>query len=295
MTKTFNSRRGLLKATLGLAVLPLSIGAANAGYKYRKYLPRINPIGSTGEPPEEQGCVSSAALNIRQLVPAYFWDAAEWDKINSAKPADVIFNPNSGPALTDGEHLDYNSWAHRTLSGYLNSARVAGHTLFGYVQTEYGTRPVAEVLADVRLYVEHWGITSFFLDESTADEADFPNYQTMYNLIKAEVPGAVIIFNPGHLTDTLVNYFELGTDARIVTYENYSGEWESRYQPAWHATYRNRSYVLAHGCSEAQQQTIAADSIAQGYRGIYCTDRTIDSNPWATLPSYWGNTKVCTN
>lgn len=272
------TRRTLLKAALGLAAAPLC-NEVMAGYMFR-----LPTKGLKQSPP-------GATCAARLLVPAYFWDGAQWDQLATSTPCDVIFNPSSGPYAEDFQLAG--GWSRTWFDPKLAILKQRGYTTFGYVATSYGSRPLPDILAEVSAYINSWGVSNFFLDEATATAEGFAFYQALYLQIKLLAPGALLILNPGILSDDLVPYFDLGADIRIVTFENALSEWSARYRPTWHQAYRNRSYALVHGCSTAGLTQVAADAAAEGYRGMYCTDRSLAQNPWAALPSYWSAEKIC--
>src|SRR5438270_9908394 len=91
---------------------------------------------------------------VTVLVPAYFyptwWSGSPWDDLNAAAariPVEAIMNPNSGPdtaANSDYRHA-------------VDALQAAGGRVIGYVATGYGSRPAADVLADVASYLEWYG------------------------------------------------------------------------------------------------------------------------------------------
>src|SRR4051812_25332655 len=123
----------------------------------------------------------AAAEEITALVPAYFyptwWRGSPWDDLNAAAsriPIEAIMNPASGPG--PGANPDY-----RVAVGALQAS---GGRVIGYVPTGYGSRPAAEVIADVRAYLQWYDVDGIFLDEMGNQLGDL-DYTAVYACIKA--------------------------------------------------------------------------------------------------------------
>src|SRR5262249_15211604 len=85
---------------------------------------------------------SARAGSVGAIVPAYFYPAgsnlAYWNQlVSDASKIDleVIANPASGP----GTNVDPN------YTGVIDSLRTAGARVLGYVDTNYASRPIADV------------------------------------------------------------------------------------------------------------------------------------------------------
>ena len=127
----------------------------------------------------------------RLVVPAYFHPAVapdEWTRM--AAHADqirlVILNPASGP----GEGPD------PAFVPVLRQLREAGVPVAGYADTDYGRRPWPEALADIRRYLDWYGVNGIMLDRVSADLADLRRYALLAR--RARQAGAgVVVFNHG--------------------------------------------------------------------------------------------------
>ena len=276
MSNLTQSRRNILKAAVALAAFPLG-SEAKAAFLFKQSAPKLKP---------------SIVCPARVLVPAYFWDAVQWDKIiATTKPCDIIFNPSSGPY---GENYQLSTgWSRVWFDPKLAAVTQRGHSVFGYVATGYGKRALADILAEVDAYIQYWGVSNFFFDEVAGTPEAFAMYQTLYAQVKSKAANAVIILNAGVLSDSLVLYFGLGSSVRIVTYENTQKQWSSRYRPSWHKSYMNRSYALVHTCSSSNATQVLGECATEGYLGAYCTARTMTQDPWSALASYWATESTC--
>lgn len=285
MTNTPNlKRRSLLRAPLAAAALAAAPGLAFAArYHFRLPVPNVRP----------ESAANKVATCPKMLTPAYFWTPEEaWAALatESNVGSELIFNPNSGPRAVDGTEPAYtdpaNHWPRIFFDPKLAACRTR-NTIYGYLRMEYGARPLAEALLDVDIYRQHWGVTHYFIDETETAAGSVATYTELYNQIQARSPGALVILNPGMLTDDLLAYFNIGPNIRIVTFEQSAANWDNRYRAEWHKAYRNRSYALVHGCSYEDAQRIAHEAGEEGYLGFYCTDLPLLPNPWQALASYW--------
>ncbi len=196
----------------------------------------------------------------------------------------VVVNAANGPG--DVEDLNW--------TAFIRIARAAGAVVLGYVSTGYGTRPEADVKADV----DRWGtlygsagLDGMFYDEQTFDtgpggagDAYVQLYKryTEYAHEKGYYP---VVSNPG--VPQQAAYFKVNTGDIIVTYENstYPGE------TLLHGNFVDgpvdfnytRRASLVYG--QAALDTVEVAKLRKYARWIYVTDDTLP-NPWDTLPAY---------
>lgn len=121
-----------------------------------------------------------ATPKVKALVPAYFyptwWEGSPWDDLNQAAsriPIEAIMNPASGPGLA--QNPDYL----QAVAGL----RASGGKVIGYVSTGYGSRPMADVIADIRAYLSWYDVDGIFLDEM-GNQAGPLDYESLYCYIK---------------------------------------------------------------------------------------------------------------
>jgi hypothetical protein len=224
----------------------------------------------------------SQAYPMEILVPAYFYPTlgSEWHRlIGSAPrvPIIAILNPASGP----GTFQDPNYVA------VVDSLRLAGGKVFGYVDTDYARRDPQLVRAEVDLYPTFYAIDGVFLDQMANDtlSAHYAYYEALYNSIKGAHPAYRIVGNPG--TWTQEPYISIPTVDGVCSYENSTG-YEGYASDPWVFSYgperfAHISYAVA---SESTMRSYLALAAARNAGMVFITDDILP-NPYDTLPAYW--------
>jgi hypothetical protein len=122
-------------------------------------------------------------------------DYAPWTQLdNSAnsKNIDAIINPDSGP----GPSVDP---SYVKAIGDVNATRYG--KAFAYVYTNFGSRDISLVEADIQKYLSLYGANNFagfFIDQMNIP-ANLSYYQSLYNYIKQDVGSSyTVIGNPGN-------------------------------------------------------------------------------------------------
>jgi hypothetical protein len=206
-------------------------------------------------------------------VPAYFhpsWAAGAWaalDAVPESSVGLVVINPASGAGAAPDE-------AYRSLC---TSPRLR-NVVAGYVDSDYGGRPLADVLAEVAAYRRFYGITSVFVDQVTAGLPGMPYYRELGSELRRRGAGRLVL-NPGVVPHPA--YLELADV--VVTFE---GPWtayrEIRAVPARRAA----TWHLVHSAPIAHHVLSLRMAAARGARYAYVTERTMP-NPWDALPASW--------
>lgn len=220
---------------------------------------------------------------MRLWVPAYYYPFGpglrEWNHlIASAKsvPIVAIVNPASGP----GDHVDTN------FAAVLPRARKAGITLVGYISTQYGRKPLAQVQREMETYLSFYpDIRGFHFDEQSSKAADVDYYVALYRYVHRRIPGGLVLTNPGTICDRV--YAARPTSDVISLFENERGIDEFQ-PPAWAGRFPgSRFCVQAHAVASVDDMKHAIDRAARlkvGY--VFITDDVLP-NPYDRLPSYW--------
>ena len=206
------------------------------------------------------------------LIPAYLTPRAIVDAVDgSSRPRLIVVNPQSGPGAD--EHPDYRR--------AVRTAQRAGARVLGYVPTDYASRPISDVMADVDRYAEWYGVDGVFLDEASHLSAQLPYYAALSRHIRA--PGRrLVVLNPGVVPAQ--GYFGLADV--VVTfegpYENYAGAVER--MPDWvRAQPPDRVAHLVYGASREQALSAVRNLDGAGY--LYVTSGSMP-DPWRALPAY---------
>ncbi|MEY9877169.1 hypothetical protein ABH931_006693 [Streptacidiphilus sp. MAP12-33] len=173
----------------------------------------------------------------RLLVPAYFHPAVEpaaWAALADEAPrlAGVVINPASGPGpAVDQAYLDV-------------LPRLRGATrVLGYVDTDYGRRPHAEVVAEIGTYRRWYAVDGVFLDQTPDGSEALPHYVRL--AIAARSLGApYLVLNPG--VPPHPAYLDLAD--LVVTFEGPWSDYGDRSSdPGCHLVYAAPPGARVHG------------------------------------------------
>jgi hypothetical protein len=217
-----------------------------------------------------------AALAVPKLVvPAYFHPAThprewEWLAQHAARIRLVVLNLANGP----GSQLD------DACLPALERLRAAGIAVCGYVDTNYGQRPVEEVAADLRRHVEWYQVGGVFYDRAASAPGQLSHYQGLAGRARDAGAPLVVLNHGAHPVEAYADHADL-----LGTFE---GPWSSYVElgvPRWVRTRPAEQFFhLLHSVPVAS----LADAwwlAAHRHAGCaYVTDRDGD-NPWDGLPA----------
>ena len=222
-------------------------------------------------------CVLFIAPSVKMvglLVPLYIYPGSTWTTLINLKttyptlPILAIINPGSGPGTA--KNSDYVTW--------IAKLQAANIIVIGYDHTSYGSRPTADVKADIDNYLAFYpSLDGIFFDEmayqSTGKEA---YYSAMDNY--AKVKGFPITFgNPG--TTLLASYLQ--TVDYVVISEDKTTPDISTYGS--YADYMSRLAMIT--INQATLPSAWVNKTAASIGCIYATNDKLP-NPYDTLPSY---------
>ncbi|ROQ31875.1 spherulation-specific family 4 protein [Streptomyces sp. PanSC19] len=197
--------------------------------------------------------------NPSLLVPYYEHPSERpeaWSALVGAAPSlyGVVLNPASGA----GEAPDP---AFAEAAGRL---RAAGARVLGYVDTAYGRRPHAEVVAELVRHRDWYGADGAFLDQVATAPAALAHYRRI--AVAARAAGAAtLVFNHGAHPDP-------GYEAQADLLVTFEGPWD---------TYRTLDLpVAAHYC----HLVYAAPADFRPATPVHCAVPGTGAHPWGTLP-----------
>ncbi len=242
------------------------------------------------------------AAPISLLVPAYanpccgggptMWNNLITAATNPDLEVGLILNPASGPGTaTDPNFVDASG------NGPLVDFRNAGGKVYGYVPTQYSSRPQADVLADVDKYYDtlYSGLVDgIFFDEMSNNLAHTGYYQTLRDYVHNKTTGSLVIGNPGTgfvnnpsgQTTYVIDDYVQSADV-LMTFESDANAYLNSYvPPSWVGNYpANRFAHVVHtlGTWDANFVDLATARNA-GY--VYFTDDQMP-NPYDQLASFW--------
>ncbi len=211
------------------------------------------------------------------IIPLYSFPDASWDEVRNIKNANpdvpflVIINPHNGPGS------EYNSYYYSGIKNF-QSAEI---TVIGYVNTEYATKKIVDVFADIDSYKTWYTLDGIFFDEMSNVPGNESYYKNLDDYAKSQ--GFVLtVGNPGH--DTLPSY--VGTLDNLLIYEN-SGLPNFFLLGGWHENYDESNFsILVYGLDSLNQSFVKYAANYVDY--IYLTNDHLP-NPWDTIPPYFDN------
>ena len=167
--------------------------------------------------PETAGI--SASGRLRLLVPAYIYPGGdgrkEWQRlIDASSKVEIvaIANPDSGPGKES--NLDY--------AAIFTEASNHGIKLVGYVSTDYGKRPQAEIKKDVDAWIRFYPqVRGFFFDQQPSESQHAAHFAELREFVKRRIPDALVITNPGVPCDEA--YLSQAVSNVTCVFVNYQG------------------------------------------------------------------------
>lgn len=223
------------------------------------------------------------------IIPAYVYPADIYNNVeykalvdliksNEDVPFIVILNANSGP----GTFLDTN------YAGAIELLKGAGATVIGYIYTLYGTRDLADCIADLDMWKELYpSIEGMFFDEMT--NISTPEVLEFYTAINRHAKGLgqrVTVGNPGTLFDK--DFIDTSAADIIVGWEtgNYPTQEQAEdYNAGGACEYpKTRRALLIH--SQGSWSETSFQFCADYFGWLYITDDLHVPNPWDTFSSY---------
>jgi hypothetical protein len=232
--------------------------------------------GCSGLLPATGSAADGAGSCVHLAVPAYFSPDPThgWQRVIAAAPEArwVIMNPDNGPG----------SSRQAPYARAVALARQAGQQVLGYVQTRYGTRPAASVLADIATYRSWYGVTSVFLDEAPPGGSFLAEYQDYVSAVHAG--GGKAVLNAGTVPD--LRYFTFA-DA-VVTFESAAPHDLTGSPPssAPNAVPADKIWNIFTGVPGSALGPVLRLAREQRASVVYVTDDG-SADPYDRLPSYW--------
>ncbi|MFE2045174.1 spherulation-specific family 4 protein [Streptomyces sp. NPDC059477] len=158
------------------------------------------------------------------LVPLYVHPAEDpgaWHRLieSASHTYGVILNPASGPGTEPDP----------AFTAAARALRAAGARLLGYVDTDYGTRPPADVMRDVLRHREWYGTEGCFLDQVTAAPQELSACRRLVRGVR-RLGASPVVLNPGaHPAPGYARIADL-----VVTFEGHWSTYVSAFsRPDW--------------------------------------------------------------
>ena len=211
-------------------------------------------------------------MSSRPAIPWYVHpaeDGAAWGRLAALqpRPSFVVVNVHDGPGDPD------DPWYPAALAGLQHTR------LLGYVDVDYGERPVHQVLDDVRRWLEVYRVGGIMFDQFPAGAGTIDQCVAYVNGARAAGAGFVA-GNPGVVP-------ELGYLALLDVTCVFEGTAESydRFVPPSGLTRvpRSRVWHLVHSCPPQDLAEVTARATRLGAGHAFVTDRTMP-HPWGGFP-----------
>lgn len=204
---------------------------------------------------------------------SYFRSTTLWDKVAAVKPALAMINPGSGPG--PGADSLY-------AATVVPKCKAAGVPVFGYVHskgpTGYGTRPLADVKADILNHIAWYKVDGIFVDTTSNDPAFLAYYTDICTFVHGK--GLKVVLNCG--TKTYEGLAKICDYLCVV--ETDAMSYETLARPAWEAGYSNLWHMV-HSCAATDMPRIVALA-KQRKAGLITVTNDVMPNPYDTLPTY---------
>ena len=210
-------------------------------------------------------------------LPAYFdplQDATAWSLVTARASAVrlVVLNPSSGPG--PGRQESY-----AALSGRL---RAAGVRRIGYVNTDYGTRPGAEVRDECAAFRDWYDVDGVFLDQVSSEVGGLDAYE-QYVRDARSLGCRTVVLNPGVYPHRA--YLDLAN--LVVTFDGDLETHRTVRVPKWAMSLPPERFChLVYGVPEDAIDDVRRRVARSNAGTLYITDGHLP-NPWGTLAGYW--------
>jgi len=224
-----------------------------------------------------------ASRRLRLLVPAYIYPVGEgrkeWQRlIDAASKVEIvaIANPSSGPG--DERNLDY--------AAIFTEASNHGITLVGYVSTNYGSRPKAEIKNDVDAWIRFYPqVRGFFFDQQPRDGREVAQFVELRDYAKQKLHDPLVITNPGIPCDAA--YLAQAVSNVTCVFVNFQGFDQFELPETLKAYDPSRFAALPYNISDAEtMRSMVKDAIIKRIGYLYVSDAK-PPNQWGMLPIYW--------
>jgi hypothetical protein len=219
---------------------------------------------------------TAGVSHARLAIPAYFYPGPQWDRLVAAAPTVgmIIFNPANGPGLVaDPQYVKA-----------VTDAKAAGIVVLGYVFTNYGQRPAADVLDDIKRTYDFYSPSGIYFAEGPMEADCSPledEYHAFANAARSRDSRAYLAVGT-RFCPTYVYFFDV-----MVEFARNWTEYQTYAPPSWmpaHSPERFCAFVDAVPAADASAALSRA--VTNGAGWVFATDGA-DPNPWGQLPSYF--------
>lgn len=234
---------------------------------------------------------------LRSIIPLYVYPTGggagtDWATMDSCPPWAVIANPATGPGTTTDANY----------TTALTNARAVGIKTLGYVNTQYGTRPMGlntdtassnTVKGDINGWVALYPgeVDGIFFDLTPTDAgADVTFMQTASDYARSQIAGAFVMFNPGAYP-LVRDYLDMADVNCVFEGDYIANAYLSYTVPSYASAYdpliapskkAHLVYNVVNEINERMALRVAQQVANVGY--FYAADTT---GSWTNLATYW--------
>ncbi|MGA2665185.1 MAG: spherulation-specific family 4 protein [Nitrososphaerales archaeon] len=209
------------------------------------------------------------------IVPLYFWPTSQWNDLIQMKqahpsmPVIAVVNPGNGP----GTHVEptYVTW--------IDKLRAVGITVVGYIPTDWGSRSISSIEANMVTFKSFYEVNGIFLDQMTNQ----PGRESYYSALTAYARSQglqTVVGNPG----TQVSPAFIGTVSVLLVFENSYVPTLSRLQSMTMGQTRDDFAMISYDTPVQSAATVGM--ITHYVRYVYLTAGTMPA-PYYGLSTYF--------
>ena len=213
-------------------------------------------------------------MSQARLAPPWYVHPAEdpqaWEELAhlEPRPSFVVVNVHDGPGDED------DPWYPEAV------ARLRSVRVLGYVDVDYGHRPAAAVLEDVRAWVHRYRVGGVMFDRFPSDVAGAVHLQPCVQRVR-EAGAGLVVGNPG----VVPHPAHLALLDVTGVFEGDAAAYAAHQPPAWLARMpRRKVWHLVYGCPPEQIAATTARAGELGAGHAFVTDRTVP-HPWGGFPA----------
>jgi hypothetical protein len=242
--------------------------------------------GASAKPNDPSRLAGGEPAKLQLIVPAYFYPSGPgmkaWQRLMDASskvPIVVIANPSSGP----GDLLD------QEYAAVIDVASDKGVRVIGYVNTEYGKKPINDAKNEIDRWVHFYpSVAGFFFDQQSVDVNDVGYYLELRDYARSKIKGkqAFVVTNPGTTCDE--EYFAKAVSDVTCLFASFKGFDEfnpsvllKRYSPS-------RFAALPYQIPDSKtMRQVLKEAVTKRIGYVFVSDAPNGGNPWGKLPTYW--------
>ncbi|MDH6111655.1 hypothetical protein P3T36_001971 [Kitasatospora sp. MAP12-15] len=213
----------------------------------------------------------------RLLVPLYVHpavDPAAWQAVAAAGPAAVravVLNIADGPGPAPDPAFEQAA----------DRLHAAGITVLGYVDTAYGRRPHAEVVAELLNYRQWYGVTGVYFDQAASHAEAVAHYRRLATASRAAGCTTVVL---GHGVHPEPAYAEPELSDLLVTFEGSWTDYDALVLPLWTGHHPASRFCHLVYDVPSERAGAAGALFASRRAGSGCAVAMGGANPWAGTP-----------